>query len=159
MNEGLSYYKMLDLPDVGDYASFFAVQSMSDETVWSYIFGLTLPSTQRYGGEGMLGDGIDYELASGQLEMPREVLEDGDEESFLDDFVYENEPSVPTELVDIFSMDRRLLDISEILAGSPQMDIREAFLEECEIEDFDDFVEEDYNHLMEYATSAGWSFD
>ena len=77
MNEGLSYYKMLDLPDVGDYASFFAVQSMSDETVWSYIFGLTLPSTQRYGGEGMLGDGIDYELASGQLEMPREVLEDG----------------------------------------------------------------------------------
>lgn len=154
---GMTYQKDLDIGDVGDYATFFAAQSDVYPSKWSYIYGLTLPSTWREGSSGMVGDGIDYDLSSGILEIPAEVIDAGDEESWLDDFAYENEPSIPESVLEEFEYDRRLGDISEIVRLDG-VSLRDAFLEELGEEDFDDYLEEDFDRLMEYAHGHGWSF-
>ena len=62
-----TYTKEMDAPDVGDYLTFFAYCSDRDETRWIWRYGLTLTSNFYRGSMGMVGAGIDFVLAEGEL--------------------------------------------------------------------------------------------
>lgn len=158
MSGDLSFWQPLDVDDLGEAVSFFAVQ-MSEPTKWSYRYTVTLASTHRFGSQGRLGDGDDISLEEGILDVPWRVLDDGSIEDYLEEYAYENLPEIPDEVRQEYIDDLDLLEMSE--TGRPaswnEDAFSQAYFEVVGIEDPDDYDYRRAGEVFEYAKANGWS--
>ena len=150
-----TYMKEMDAPDVGDYLTFFAYTDPYDESRWIWRYGLTLTSTYHLGSMGKYGDGIDFVLDEGELQ----VVDLSDAERELSDFADDNMPSVSDELIDEFNYDFDLYEMGELSKKCPELSFAELYMEITDQEADDPYVMEAIERLGEYARANGWEFE
>ena len=154
----LSYWKPLDVDDLGEALGFFAVQT-GDPHYWTYRYTITLESTHRFGSQGRLGDGDDILVEEGMLTIPERALEDDDIKDYLEEYAYENIPEIPDEARQEYIDDLDLLEMSETgrLASWDDEGFATAYFEVVGIEDPDEYDYRRAAEVFEYAKANGWS--
>lgn len=152
----------IDMPDVGEAVSFFAVRRLSDPKIWQYHYGLQFNSTYRYGGEGRCGDGDDAILAEGIIEMPQRVIDDNDEEGYLYEFAtdHDNIPIIPDKVFEEFENDQILMECSDYLDNCKSYNsFEELYFDAMDIENPDEYDYRRAKELLAWGADNGWDLN
>lgn len=141
---GDTFYKELDYPDVGDCASFFAVQDVDDPCLWHGVYELSYRSSWVY------GDGTpEFELGRRDIRVPADYMA----EDYLAEACDDGEaPGIPADVFGKWQMDYTLCDLAE------QFDSKEMTLREMLAEYEDGNFAGDHDALAAFAKANRWAF-